>query len=97
MEPAQIGLVFWALGGIVGYAAAKKKGWSPVMGFIGGLLLGILSPLLFFVSGVTKGDKSKVCPKCAERVKAEALVCRYCGAELAADRKGLGMKMPGSR
>ena len=25
--------------------------------------------------------KEKVCPRCAERIKAAALVCRYCGYE----------------
>ena len=70
----------WLLfGALIGYAAASKRGWSPVGGIIGGALLGILSPLLFFVSGVTRSDQSKQCPQCAENVKMMAKVCRFCG------------------
>ena len=73
----------WLLfGALIGYAAASNRGWSPVGGIIGGALLGILSPLLFFVSGVTRSDKSKLCPQCAERVKFEARICKHCGNNL---------------
>jgi hypothetical protein len=69
----------WLLfGALIGYAAASKRGWSPVGGIIGGALLGILSPLLFLVSGVTRSDQSKECPQCAESVKMKAKVCRFC-------------------
>lgn len=68
----------FVFGALIGFAAAQKRGWSPVAGILGGMLLGILSPLLFFVSGVTRSDRTKVCPRCAERIKAEAKVCRYC-------------------
>jgi alpha-tubulin suppressor-like RCC1 family protein len=41
-------VVGWMLiGALVGVAAANHKGFSPVTGVIGGLLLGILSPLMF--------------------------------------------------
>lgn len=73
----------WLLfGALVGFTAATKRGWSPVGGVIGGAILGILSPLLFFVSGVSRGDRSKVCPQCAERIKEAAKVCRFCGAQV---------------
>jgi len=74
----------WALFGVViGYAAAKRKGWNPAMGAVGGALLGPLALLLFFVSGVSRGDgKRKKCPHCAEWVAAEARVCKHCGREL---------------
>jgi len=69
----------WLLfGALIGVAAASARGWSPVGGIIGGALLGILSPLLFFVSGVTRADITKKCPQCAENVKMAAKVCRYC-------------------
>ena len=32
---------------------------------------------------VAPADPTKVCPRCAESVKAAALVCRYCGHEFA--------------
>ena len=31
-----------------------------------------------------RATESKVCPRCAERVKVAALVCRHCGQELEA-------------
>lgn len=76
MESILIGCAVF--GALIGYVAAEKRGWSPVAGVLGGALLGILSPLMFFASGVSKNDRSKVCPQCAERVKAEAKVCRFC-------------------
>jgi hypothetical protein len=72
------------LGALIGYAVATTRGWSPVGGIIGGMLLGILSPLMLFVDGTTSADRTRVCPKCAERVKVQAVVCRYCGSELVA-------------
>lgn len=72
-------LIVWvALGALVGYAAAQKRGWSPPVGMLAGVALGIFSPALFAVSGVTRGDKSATCPHCAERIKAAATVCRHC-------------------
>jgi len=71
------GATYLLFGAIIGYAAASKRGWSPLGGIIGGAFLGILSPLLFFVSGVTRADITKKCPQCAENVKRAAKVCRY--------------------
>ena len=69
---------------MVGYAAATKRGFSTAGGIIGGALLGILSPLMFFVSGISRADADmKKCPACAEMIKREAVKCRYCGERLA--------------
>ena len=71
--------IAWALiGALIGAAAAQKKGFSMVSGVIGGLLLGPLAFLLFFVSGVSASDQNKKCPHCAEWVKAEATMCKHC-------------------
>lgn len=34
-------------------------------------------------------DASKKCPRCAEMIKADAVVCRYCGHEFSADARRL--------
>lgn len=69
----------WALiGALIGVAAAQKKGFSMVSGVIGGLLLGPLAFLMFFVSG----GETRKCPYCAEFVKASATVCKHCHKEL---------------
>jgi len=77
--------IAWALfGALLGVAAAQKKGFSMAGGIIGGLLLGPLAFLLFFVSGITGSDTQRKCPHCAEFIKAEATVCKHCGREAAA-------------
>ncbi len=77
-------LLFWPLiGALIGAYAAQKKGFSVVGGVIGGLLLGPLAFLLFFVSGlVSSNEAQRKCPFCAEWVKPEAVVCKHCGKEL---------------
>lgn len=77
-------LSVWILGALIGIAAAQKKGWSIVTGVLAGLFLGPLAFLLFFVSGVTHGDVSRKCPRCAEWIKADAVVCKHCGGEIGA-------------
>jgi len=75
--------IAWALlGALIGVAASQKKGFSMAGGIIGGLLLGPLAFLLFFVSGITKGDQQKKCPHCAEFIKEEAAVCKHCGRDV---------------
>jgi hypothetical protein len=75
--------LFWALIGVlVGISAAQRRGFSVAAGVIGGLLLGPLAFLMYFVSGVTRGDTAnRKCPWCAEWIKAEAQVCKHCRRE----------------
>lgn len=76
-------VIAWALiGALLGVAASQKKGFSMAGGIIGGLLLGPLAFLLFFVTGITKADQQRKCPHCAEFIKAEATVCKHCRKEL---------------
>jgi hypothetical protein len=73
-------LIAWALfGALIGAAAAQKKGFALAGGIIGGLLLGPLAVLLFFVSGISRADaNNKKCPHCAEWIKGEATICKHC-------------------
>jgi len=75
----------WLLCGLLGVAAANARGWNVAVGFLAGVVLGPLSILLFFVDGVVKSpepgaDLTKRCGQCAEDVRPDAKVCRYCGA-----------------
>lgn len=68
----------WPVWALIGYAASQRRGFSAVAGIVGGLLLGPVSPLMFFVSSVTRSDKRRKCSSCAEWIKAEATICRHC-------------------
>jgi hypothetical protein len=79
-------LVWVSVGAAIGAIAAVRRGFSPIVGLAAGAVLGILSPLLFFVSGVaSSGDLDTVtCPHCAERIKAKATICKHCHQPVAA-------------
>ena len=48
-------LLLWTLGGLIGYAAAERRGFSKVVGVICGLLLGpVFAWVMFWVSGIAK-------------------------------------------
>jgi len=80
--------LFWPLiGALFGIAAAQHKGFSVAAGIIGGLLLGPLAFLMFFVGGVGGEGAKKKCPHCAEWIKADAKVCRHCGRDVAPPAK----------
>lgn len=72
-------LVWIAIGCMIGAMAAERRGISMPVAIIAGGLLGILSPLLFVVQPPTPKRR---CPKCAENVRSDAVVCRYCRSEL---------------
>jgi|LSQX01.2.fsa_nt_gb hypothetical protein len=81
-------ILAWPLiGAIIGYMASNRRGFSPVAGILGGLLLGPVALAMFFVSGVTRGEKNIKCPFCAEWIKAEATVCKHCHSQIPAGNK----------
>ena len=73
-------LLFWAiLGALIGFLASQKRGFSPVGGVLGGILLGPLAFLMFAVSGIaSKNEQGKKCAFCAEWIKADAVICKHC-------------------
>ncbi len=69
----------WALfGALIGVSAANRRGFGTAGGVIGGLLLGPLAVLMYFVSG----DRRQ-CPHCAEWIKKKAKICPHCKSSVA--------------
>lgn len=48
---------------------------------VGGAVGALLGLGLIFAAG-SSGDPTRTCPKCAEAVRAAAVVCKHCGSEL---------------
>jgi DNA-directed RNA polymerase subunit RPC12/RpoP len=75
----------------VGAAICQEKGRPALQGVLLGLLLGPIGVVICAIlprnvtaletSGLTSGAMRK-CPYCAEPIRSEAVVCRYCGREI---------------
>lgn len=85
-------IIFWLICGGVAAMIASSKGGNGCLGFIVGALLGPLGIVaaLFMGSEKAAADAKlqsgtmKKCPRCAELVQPDALVCKHCGHEFTA-------------
>jgi hypothetical protein len=74
-------MIFWTIvGGVIGAVINSKKGYDGLVGFMAGALLGPVLVWLFLLPG--KGLGLKKCPYCAEWVKKQSTVCRFCQREI---------------
>jgi len=92
------------VGGAITAAVAKNRGvpGSPILWFIGGALMFILAfpaallqspdPEQLEKNKLAGGDVKK-CPRCAEFVKVDALVCRFCQHDFAVAEKARQVAM----
>lgn len=84
-------MVLWVVCGVIAAMIVADKGGNGVIGFLVGVLFGPLGIVAAFFLGDAKakeaqqiaGGDSKKCPRCAELVKADALVCKHCGNDFA--------------
>lgn len=76
---------------VVGGAISGVRGRGQMFGFLLGALIGPIGVLiaLFIPVPVAETERRllrdgrmKTCPACAELVKRDALVCRYCGRDV---------------
>jgi hypothetical protein len=66
----------WLTGALIGALAAQTRSFSLLSGILGGLLLGPLAFLLFFVR------EGRRCPHCHEVIQPQARACKHCGRAL---------------
>ena len=65
--------------GIVGAVLARPKGRSPVLWFLLCAILPLLVIAIALLPPVVSEGITRKCPHCAETIRADANVCKYCG------------------
>lgn len=82
----EIALIWIAIAVFTGVVASSKKRSG-----IGWFLIGLVFSLLALIAVGLMGPpdelnrtNAKTCPKCAEKVRVEAVTCRHCGHEFSA-------------
>lgn len=65
--------------GITGAVLARPKGRSPLLWFILCAVMPLLVIAIALLPKVIAKGITKQCPHCAEIIKEDATVCKYCG------------------
>ena len=87
-------LFLWIAALIAGIAVSKGRSWTPffVMSLFFPLVMWIVVTVIT-TDQATATTGTKTCPFCAERIKEQAVICRFCGREVQADNAVIGKKL----
>jgi hypothetical protein len=68
--------------GVVSGMAARSRGRSLLGWFVAGLLIGPFALIVALLPARPRQGHLVTCPACAEVIRYEATVCRFCGTHL---------------
>ncbi|HLG02401.1 MAG TPA: zinc ribbon domain-containing protein [Bacteroidia bacterium] len=72
-------ILLMVVAGIVGAIIARAKGRNPAIWFLLSAILPVLVIAVALLPSVIAQGINKKCPHCAEVIKEDATVCKYCG------------------